>query len=329
MKPRVFVTRVIPEAGLSPLRDGCDVEVWPGEEPPPRKEIMRRASELDGILALLTDRMDAEFMDAAPKLRVISNYAVGFDNVDVPAATERGIAVGNTPGVLTETTADLAFALLMAVARLIVPGVEYAKSGQWRTWDPMALLGRDVHHATLGIVGLGRIGTEVAKRGRGFDMKVIYCSRSRHSETERELGLQYRDSLEALLREADFVSLHTPLTTETRHLINERTLKLMKPTAALINTTRGPVVDTEALYEALTAGNIWAAGLDVTDPEPLAADHKLLRLNNCVVVPHIGSASVDSRDAMARLAAENLLAGLEGRPLKASPNLEVVSQKTR
>jgi len=169
---RVFVTRVIPEAGLGLLRERCEVEVWPGDGPPAREEIMRRAPELDGILAMLTDRMDAEFMDAAPRLRVISNYAVGFDNVDVPAATERGIAVGNTPGVLTETTADLAFALLMAVARLIVPGVEYAKSGQWRTWDPMALLGRDVHHATLGIVGLGRIGTEVAKRGRGFDRKV-------------------------------------------------------------------------------------------------------------------------------------------------------------
>ena len=241
----------------------------------------------------------------------------------IPTQAALGIAVGNTPGVLTETTADLAFALMMAVARLILPGVEYIRSGQWRTWDPMALLGRDIHGATLGIVGLGRIGTELAKRARGFDMRIIYFSRSRHEEAERELGVEYRDSLESVLREADFVSLHTPLTSETRHLMNERTLKLMKPTAALINTTRGPVVDTEALYDALKAGTIWAAGLDVTDPEPLPADHKLLTLDNCLVVPHIGSASIASRDAMARLAAENLLAGLEGRPLKASPNPEV------
>src|SRR6266571_5561426 len=267
--PQVFVTRRIPDAGLDMLRDRCAVEVWPGDGPPAREEIMLRVPGLDGVLAMLTDRMDAELMDAAPRLKVISNYAVGYDNVDVPAATQHGIAVGNTPGVLTETTADLAFALMMAVARLILPGVEYIRSGQWRTWDPMALLGRDIHGATLGIVGLGRIGTEVAKRARGFDMRILYFSRSRHEGAERELGVEYRDSLEAVLSEADFVSLHTPLTAETRHLMNEHTLKLMKPTAALINTTRGPVVDTEALYDALKAGTIWAAGLDVTDPEPL------------------------------------------------------------
>ncbi len=305
------------------LNERCEVEVWPGDGPPPREDIMRRVPELDGILAMLTDRMDAELMDAAPRLKVISNYAVGYDNVDVPAATQRGIAVGNTPGVLTETTADLAFALLMAVARMILPGVEYIRAGQWTTWDPLALLGRDVHGATLWIVGLGRIGTEVAKRARGFDMRVIYFSRTRREDTERQLGLEHRQTLDELLGEADFVSLHTPLTPDTQNLINARTLRLMKPTAVLINTTRGPVVDTEALYDALRVGTIWAAGLDVTDPEPLPRDHKLLTLPNCLVVPHIGSASVASRDAMARLAAENLLAGLEGRPLTASPNPNV------
>jgi glyoxylate reductase len=321
-KPRVFVTRIIPEAGLRLLRERCDVEVWPAEEPPPRDEIMRRVPELDGILSLLTDRVDAELMDAAPKLRVISNYAVGFDNVDVPAATERGIPVGNTPGVLTDTTADLSFALLMAAARMISPGVDFVRAGNWRTWDPMLLRGRDVHHATLGLVGLGRIGTEMGKRGRGFDMKVIYASRNRHPEAERDLGFDYRE-LDDLLREADFVSLHTPLTAQTRHLINQRTLELMKPTAILINTARGPIVDSDALYEALSRRQIWAAGLDVTDPEPLPADHKLLTLGNCLVVPHIGSASLASRDAMAVLAAENLIAGLDGKPLTASPNPEV------
>jgi len=321
-KPRVFVTRTIPEAGLQLIRERCDADIWPSEGPPARAELMRRAPELQGILAMLTDRMDAEFMDAAPKLRVISNYAVGFDNVDLPAASERDIAVGNTPGVLTETTADLAFALLLAVARMVAPAMEYVKAGKWRTWDPMLLLGMDVHHATLGLVGLGRIGVEMAKRARGFDMKVLYCSARRQPDTERELGISYR-SFEDLLQSSDFVSLHTPLTQETRHLINAGTLALMKPTAVLINTARGPVVDTEALHQALRAGTIWAAGLDVTDPEPLPAEHELLSLENCLVVPHIGSASTAARGAMAALAAENLIAGLEGRPLKASPNPQV------
>ncbi|HLG68976.1 MAG TPA: D-glycerate dehydrogenase [Chloroflexota bacterium] len=319
-KPKVFVSRVIPEAGLRLVREHCEAEVWPGDEPPPREELMRRAPELEGILSMLTERIDAELMDAAPRLRVISNYAVGFDNIDIAAATQRGIRVGNTPGVLTETTADLAFVLLLCTARLVVPGVDFVKAGKWGPWHPMVLRGMDVHHATLGIVGLGRIGSEMAKRARGFDMKVIYFSRTRRPDLEAQLGLEYRPSLEDVLRESDFVSLHTPLTPETRHLINAGTLALMKPTAILINTTRGPVVDPDALYEALKAGTIWAAGLDVTEPEPLPHTHRLLELENCVVLPHIGSASIGARDAMAVLAAENLIAGLEGRPLKASPN---------
>ena len=325
-RPKVFVTRLIPDAGLKVVRNQCDMEIWPRDEPIPRGDLMNHAAGIDGILSMLTDRMDAGFMDAASKLRVISNYAVGFDNVDVAAATERGIAVGNTPGVLTETTADMAFALLMAAARMIVPGYDYVKSGQWRTWGPMTFLGQDVHHATLGLVGLGRIGLEMARRARGFDMKVHYFSARRQLEKEQELGISYR-SIEDLLRSSDFVSLHTPLTQETRHLINAERLRLMKRTAVLINTARGAVVDTDALFDALREGTIWAAALDVTDPEPLPSSHKLLTLDNCLVVPHIASASVAARDAMAVLAAENLIAGLEGRPLKASPNPTVVPKR--
>lgn len=318
-KPKVFVTRAIPEAGLRLIQSVAEAEVWPEEQPPPRSELLDRAPELEGVLAMVTDRMDAAFMDAAPRLKVISNYAVGFDNVDVPAATERGIAVGNTPGVLTETTADLAFALLLAAARMLLPAADYAKDGRWQTWLPMGFLGRDAHHSTLGLIGLGRIGLEMAKRARGFDMKVLYYSARRQPENEQHLGIGYR-GLDDLLRESDFVSLHTPLTAETRHLMNAERLRMMKRTAVLINTARGPVVDTDALYEALRDRTIWAAALDVTDPEPLPGHHKLLSLDNCLVVPHIGSASVAAREAMAVLAAENLIAGLAGRPLKASPN---------
>ncbi|MBV8084971.1 MAG: D-glycerate dehydrogenase [Chloroflexi bacterium] len=321
-KPKVFVSRIIPDAGLRLIRERCEAEVWPDFNPPPRAEVMRRAADIDGIVSLLTDGMDAEFMDAAPMLRVISNYAVGFDNVDVPAATQRGIPVGHTPGVLTETTADFAFALLMAAARRVVEGMDYVRSGQWTTWGPLLLLGQDIHHATLGLVGLGRIGTEMAKRAKGFDMRVVYYDAFRQQDKEAELGIEYLP-LEDVLREADFVSLHTPLTPETHHLMNARTLGLMKPTAIVINTSRGPVIDPDALYDALKVGTISGAGLDVTEPEPLPRDHKLLTLPNCVVAPHIASASVATRDAMAVLAAENLFAGLEGKPLKATPNPNV------
>jgi glyoxylate reductase len=316
----------MPEAGLRLIRAACETEIWPQNGPPPRSELLARAPELDGIVTMLTDQMDAQFMDSAAKLRVISNNAVGFDNIDIPAATERGIAVGNTPGVLTETTADLAFALILATARMLLPAADYVRDGNWRTWDPMLFLGRDVHHATLGLIGLGRIGSEVAKRARGFDMKVQYYSARRQPEKEQALGIVYR-GFEDLLRTSDFVSLHTPLTAETRYLINAERLKMMKRTAILINTARGPVVDGDALYNALNEGVICAAGLDVTDPEPLPANHALLSLENCLVVPHIGSASINARDAMATLAAENLIAGLEGRPLKASLNPNVTLKR--
>ena len=325
MKPNVLVTRVIPDAGLDMVREGCEVDLWTDELPPPRDELLRRAAGKDGLLTLLTDRVDDELLDAAgPQLKVVSNLAVGFDNIDVPALTRRRVPAGNTPGVLTETTADLAFALLMAAARRIPEGVDYVRDGEWRTWGPMTLLGVDVHGATLGIVGFGRIGREMAKRGRGFGMRLLYHDvHPATSEEEAELGVRRVDDLADLLRESDFVSLHVNLTDETHHLIDADALRAMKPTAVLVNTSRGPVVDPAALEAALRDGEIFAAGLDVTDPEPLPADHALVRLPNCLVVPHIASASRVTRDRMAQMAAANLLAGLRGERLPTPINPEV------
>lgn len=320
-KPRVFVARVIPDAGLDRIRDFCDATIWQDELPPPRDVLLRETRDADGLLCLLTDRVDPELMDACPKLRVVSNYAVGFDNLDIPAATERGIVVGNTPGVLTETTADFAFTLLLSAARRVVEGVDYVRAGKWKTWGPLLLRGPDVHHATLGLIGLGRIGAEMARRARGFDMRVLYSDMIRREDLEADLGLIYTPQ-EQVLREADFISLHTPLTPETHHLISHDQLRMMKPTAILINTSRGPVVDDAALVEALRAGTIGGAALDVTEPEPLPADHPLVHLPNCIVVPHIASASYATRAAMARIAAENLIAGLSGKPLPAGLNPE-------
>ncbi len=316
-RPRVYVTRQIPEEGLSPVREATDCRVWDGELPPPRETLLREVSDIEGLLCLLTDRIDEALLDAAPRLRVVSQMAVGVDNIDVAACTRRGIPVGYTPGVLAETTADLAWALLMATARRVVEAEAYTRSGAWKTWEPMGLLGRDIHHATLGLIGLGGIGSQVAKRARGFDMRILYTSRHRKPELEASLGLEYCP-LDELLREADFVSPHCALTPETRHLIGARELALMKPTAILINTTRGPVVDQAALAQALKAGTIAAAGLDVFETEPVPLDDPILALQNVVVLPHIGSASVATRGKMARMAADNLLAALAGqRP----PNL--------
>ena len=322
--PRVLVTRIIPDAGLDLVREATDVDLWEDELPPPRDELLRRVAGVDGILSLLTDRVDDELLDAAgPQLKVVSNFAVGFDNIDVPALTKRRIPAGNTPGVLTETTADLAFALLMAAARRIPEGVEYVRAGQWRTWGPMLLMGVDIHGATLGIVGFGRIGREMARRGRGFGMRILYHDVHPASpQDEAELGAR-RVEMADLLREADFISLHVNLTDETHHLIDADALRAMKPTAVLVNTSRGPVVDPGALERALREGEIFAAGLDVTEPEPLPDDHPLVRLPNCVVVPHIASASRVTRDRMAQMAAENLLAGLRGERLPTPINPEV------
>lgn len=323
-RPRVFVARRLPEEGLEPIRAACDAEIWEDELPPSRDELLRSVEGCDGILTLLTDRVDAELLDrAGPQLRVVSNYAVGFDNVSVADATARGIPVGNTPGVLTETTADLAFALLMAAARRLPEGDRYVRAGRWRTWGPLLLLGSDVHGATLGIVGFGRIGQAMARRAAGFGMTVLYHDVVRQPpEVEAELGASFKP-LGELFVQSDFVSLHVNLTPETRHLVNRERLRLMKPTAVLVNTARGPVVDQRALYEALRDGVIAAAALDVTDPEPIAPDDPLLSLDSCLVVPHIASASRATRAKMAEMAAANLIAGVRGERLPTCVNPEV------
>ena len=320
----MFVTRVIPDEGLQPVRDACDLDLWRDELPPPRDELLRRAAGKAGLLTLLTDRVDAELLDAAgPQLKVVSNYAVGFDNLDIPELTRRGIPAGNTPGVLTETTADLAFALMMAAARRVDEGSRYVRAGRWKTWGPMLLMGVDLHGATLGIVGFGRIGREMAKRASGFGMRVLY--HDVHPATpDEERALNARQvEMDELLASSDLVTLHTNLTDETRHLINAAALSRMKSSAVLVNTSRGPVVDQAALYEALRDGQIFAAALDVTDPEPMAPDDPLLTLENCLVVPHIASASRVTRGKMAAIAAANLLAGLRGEPLPSCVNPEV------
>ena len=315
-RPRVFVARRIPEEALAAITAASDADIWPEELPPPRDELLRRVAGCDGILTLLTDRVDDELLDAAgPGLRVVSNYAVGYDNIDVPACARRGIAVGNTPGVLTETTADLAWALLMAAARRLPEGDRYVRAGKWLTWGPLLLLGPDVNGATIGIVGFGRIGQAMARRAQGFGMTVLYHDVTPLPEAvTAPLGATYVP-LDGLLARSDFVSLHVNLTDETRHLINAATLATMKPTAVLINTSRGPVVDQAALATALRDGTIWAAGLDVTDPEPIPMDDPLVGLDNCLIVPHIASASRATRGKMAEMAAANLIAGVRREPL--------------
>jgi lactate dehydrogenase-like 2-hydroxyacid dehydrogenase len=310
------VSRQIPDEGLSRIRAACDADVWEDELPPPRDELLRRIAGCDGVLTLLTDRVDDEFLDVAGTgLKVVANYAVGFDNIDVAACARRGVAVGNTPGVLTETTADLAWALLMAAARRVAEGDRYVRDGRWKTWGPMLLLGPDVHGSTLGIVGFGRIGQAVARRAQGFGMRILYHDvQELPADVTEPLGATY-EPLETLLAESDFVSLHVNLSPETRHLIDARTLALMKPTAVLVNTSRGPVVDSRTLADALRDGTIWAAALDVTDPEPIPVDDPLVALDNCLIVPHIASASRATRAKMAEMAAANLLAGVSGIPL--------------
>jgi glyoxylate reductase len=271
---------------------------------------------------MVTERIDEELLAHAPRLRIVANMAVGYDNVDVPALTRRGILLTNTPGVLTETTADLTFALILAIARRLGEGIRIVQEGRWRFWSPFSFLGRDVHHATLGIIGLGRIGTEVAKRATGFDMRVLYTNRGRNREAEEKWGCTWVD-LTTLLRESDFVTVLVPLMPETRHMLSTPQFKLMKRTAFLINAARGPIVDQRALYEALRDGLIAGAALDVTDPEPIPMDDPLLSLDNCLIVPHIGSASIATRTRMATLAAENIVAFLTGHRPPTPVNPEV------
>lgn len=301
------------------------LDIEPGPDAPPRERVIERIAHVDGVLSLVPTVIDAGVIAAAPRLRVISNFAVGVDNIDVAAATAAGIVVTNTPGVLTETTADLAFALLMATARRLTEAERLVRDGKWKLWQPDMLLGADVHGATLGIVGMGRIGRAVARRARGFDMRVLYANRRRDETAESELGATFV-SFERLLADSDFVSIHAPLTPETRGLFGAEQFRRMKRTAILINTARGSIVDQEALATALKSGEIAAAGLDVTEPEPIPMDDTLLSLCNCVILPHIGSASVQTRNLMAETAAKNLLAALEGRRPPNPVNPQVIDE---
>ena len=298
---RCFVTRELPGSAVDRLRAAHDVEVRGEPSPPSREALLAGVAEAEGLLSLLTDPIDAALIEAAPGLRVISNYAVGVDNVDIEAATARGIPVGHTPDVLTDSTADLAVALMLAIARRLPEGERIVRDGEWGTWDPASFLGRDLHGATIAIVGGGRIGQAVGRRLEGFGCEVRFVGRD--------------DPLGPALAAADFVSVHTPLTDATRGLIGEAELRAMKPTAYVVNTARGPIVDAAALERALREGWIAGAGLDVTDPEPLPADHSLLRAPNLLVIPHLGSATHRTREAMADLAVDNLLAGLAGERL--------------
>ncbi|MCE9647819.1 MAG: D-glycerate dehydrogenase [Chloroflexi bacterium] len=317
--PKIFITRLIPDPGLLLVKENFQADIWPHELPPTRVQLIERSRHVEGLLCTLTERVDAELMDVmGPQLKVISSMSVGVDHIDVAAATARKIPVGNTPGVLTDATADQAFALLLAAARRITEAERFVRAGRWVTWIPNLLLGADLAGATLGIIGFGRIGQAVAKRAQGFDMRVIYYSPS----AQPAYGAQ-PVGLDSLLRESDFISLHVPLTAETKHLVNADFLAKMKPNAILINTTRGPVLDQEALYQALKTKQIQAAALDVTDPEPLPMNSPLLELENCLIVPHLGSASKKTRDMMSLLAAQNLVAGLKGERLPNCVNPQV------
>ncbi|WNG19359.1 2-hydroxyacid dehydrogenase [Cystobacter fuscus] len=320
--PRVFVTRHLPGEALARLAVHTSPRVWPEPLPPPPEVLQAEAREAEGLITLLTDRIDEALLAQAPHLRVVSNVAVGHDNIDVGACTARRIAVGNTPGVLTETTADFAFALLLGLARRVAEADAYVRAGQWRTWEPGLLLGPDVHGATLGIVGLGAIGAAVARRARGFGMRLLYVNRRARPELEAELGLTRVDKA-TLLAQADVVSLHVPLSPETRHWLGRAELAAMKPGALLVNTARGPVVDQSALVDALRSGHLGGAALDVTDPEPLPLDSPLLHLPRVLLAPHIASASHATRGRMASMAVDNLLAALEGRPPPNCVNPEI------
>ena len=310
---KVFITRSVPGRPVDLLeRAGHQVEVWPGELPPSRDVLANRLESAAALLTMVTDGIDADLMGAAPGLRIIANMAVGYDNVSPSDANEAGIWLTNTPGVLAETTADLAFALLMDAARNLTASDRDTRAGGWKTWSPTAFLGQDVYRATLGIVGLGEIGEAMARRARGFSMRILYASRTRKPAVESNLGLEWR-SFEEVLVSSDFVSLHVPLTPETRHLISHRELALMKPGAILVNTTRGAVVDQDALVASLRSGHLGGAALDVTDPEPLPLDHPLFALPNAVITPHIGSASLATRAKMAEMAALNIIEVLAGR----------------
>lgn len=311
-KPLIYITRKIPAEAIGPYQDAFDIRMWEkSDEPVPRNVLLEEVKHVDGLLCLLTENIDQECLENASRLKIVANMAVGYDNIDADFAKQRGITVTNTPDVLTETTADLAFALLMATARRIVEATNYIKEDKWGPWSPFLLAGSDIHHKTMGIVGMGRIGQAVAKRAKGFGMKILYHNRSRNMEAENELGAEYAD-FDTLLKSADFVVSVVPLTNETRHMFNQEAFHKMKQTATFINVSRGKVVDEQALFEALQSGEITSAGLDVFENEPIRADHPLVKLENVVCLPHIGSASVETRMDMIRLCLENLKQVLNG-----------------
>lgn len=328
-RPKVFIARQIPDLGLNALAEVCEVDVWPERLPPPADELRRGVKDCDGLVSLLTDRVDVALLEAAPRLKVVSNFAVGFNNVDVPACTARGICVGNTPGVLTDATADIAVTLLLAAARRLGESATDAKEGRWITWEPLGWLGQDLGGRTLGIAGMGRIGFATARRlHHGWGMKVLYTARTDKTDADKELGAK-RVDLDTLLMESDYVSLHADLNPSTKGLFSAEQFRKMKRTAVFVNTSRGPLVDQAALANALRAGTIFSAGLDVTDPEPLPPEHELFKLPNCVIAPHIASATVATRDAMARLCVNNLLAGVKGEPLPHWLNPEVAANRRK
>ncbi|TFF83871.1 D-glycerate dehydrogenase [Candidatus Thorarchaeota archaeon] len=312
---KVFVTRRIPEKGLKRMKESHDVRIWKDQVPPTKDEIRNEADGCEGLVTLLSDQIDEELIDSLPQLKVIAQYAVGYDNIDVAAASKRGIMVTNTPGVLTETTADLTWALILAASRKIVESDRYVRNGKWTVaWGPKLLLGEDVHGATLGVVGLGRIGSAVAARAKGFNMNIVYHTRSENGTTkraEKDLGVK-RGSFDVLLRESDIITMHVPLTKETHHMIGEGEFRKMKRSAVFVNTSRGSVVDEEALYRSLKSNLIFAAGLDVFEEEPISTDNPLLTLPNVVLAPHTGSASTRTRTVMAEMCAENLVLALSG-----------------
>lgn len=320
--PQVFITRRLPTQ-LQRLEEIANVEVWTKRQPPPYQVLLEKVKKVNGLLCLLTDRIDRHLLEGGMSLRAISQMAVGYDNIDIGAATARGIPVGHTPGVLTDATADLTWALLMVAARRIVEADRFVRAGKWQTWEPDLLLGPNIAGATLGIIGFGRIGQAMARRAKGFDMRVLYTSRHRCDlELEQKLGVEFTN-FETLLQLSDFVTIHTPLSPETNSLFEENEFALMKKSAILINTSRGAIINPNALYKALSSGEIAGAAIDVTEPEPIPTDSPLLTLDNLIITPHIGSASLQTRDKMASMAIDNLIAGLKGERLPNCVNPEI------